>query len=324
MKGTGKNRPGQVHLTKAEQLIAAIEHLALGLEYVIRRKQLSVGELAHWQESMRTSDQMAGEKNEWGLERKYANYRKVFEHFGLPIKVDWQMGIAQGWEKPEVFRRLLSTYLKHAGWGYSDAALGLLLRNSPLGTDLLFVIVVLHFAVAHSLPVAFRYRKFFLMRETDREAVPLAILVDRDQFYLVAREIDSQTEKQFMLSRVIALQSDLHGDFRKALMNGSLQRTSFNPASYLRSENANFRRVPVAYQIWMFGNTYDHFRHTSTLEHRVLEGSPRRCLVEVRSVDQDEILQLAFRYGQWCRLEAPKGAVQDLTEKLSALASAYH
>lgn len=313
----------QVHLTKEQQLLMGIEQLALGREYILKQNRFSAGELVSFHDSLQKTDAESDAGPDWGLDRKYSNYRKIFKSFDIPVVIDFQLKVIQGFDnRPDVLRRLLAAYLRSVSWNYSEEALDLFIRNTPLGHDALFLLVVLHYSVLHGLRTEFVYRKFFSMLDTNRRVVPLSILVTRGQFFLVALEPSTGRTKQFLLSRIVKLTGDFVGSFNgRSLSTGP--KVEFNPTRYLQSSEADFSKPKRKYLLAMYGNTYDHFRHSFNVEHRVIEGNPKKCRVEIETADENVVFAIAFRYGEWCRIVEPQEVVERFRFKVRAVGSAY-
>ena len=300
-----------------------IEQLALGREYILKQNRFSASDLVSFHDSLQKSEADSDSGPDWGLDRKYSNYRKIFKTFDIPVVIDFQLKVIQGFDtRPDVLRRLAASYLRAVSWNYSEDALDLFLRNTPLGYDALLLLVVLQYSILHGLRTEFVYRKFFSMLDTNRRVVPLSILVTRGQFFLVALEPSTGRTKQFLLSRIVKFTGDFVSSFNsRSLSTGP--RLEFNPTRYLQSREADFSKPKRKYILAMYGNTYDHFRHSFNVEPRVIEGRPKKCRVEIETADENVIFAIAFRYGEWCRIVEPQEVVERFQQKLHSTLHSY-
>lgn len=318
-------RKASSNIDTREQLIRALEYSILGWHHTIysgnvhnssdlldllnffRRLELGLesGPAKNEEKSIGETS-MKGYRNRLKEEFQfYVNFQSGFADFGASLTRT---------EKVKRILPLASYYLHGVLPSHSDEGLLLLLKNistkDPLkGTvpadPLLALYYVIAFRMASlcGITVDFVYREVMGKTESSRRVVPLAVVWRAPYINLIARDKKDGKIKQFVMSSILSIKSDLWSDFFKVLTGKTIERESFDYEAYKKDPEYHFLRSIKKYTFRMTGHTFHHFRHSWNLNWELIEEkSHTEHIVSITSDDWRMMMNLLFNYGFYIEL----------------------
>lgn len=313
-------------LSAEEQLIFAMEELAIGRELIIKKKKrLSASALAGFICDLQSLEGETKRSKSSEPERTVRNYRKQFDAFNIPVSVDFQMKIIDNYEDNfKVIKKICKLYLQRICINYDDGALTRFIKNIPDIGDSLYYLVAIKYSILFGFPLEFEYQKLGSGELSRRIVIPYGIAVRGNFLNIVGRDHKDNRDKQFILSRFTNLYTDLYDSY-KMIKGKRITKKNFNYSEYLASSEGKFKRKPVKYRIKLLENSFDHFTHTYSFDYKIIEKeSEENAVIEIESVDRIYIMMIIFSYGKKCKLLDPESEVRKFKEHLSELMKWYN
>ena len=319
------NLKQSVNTDSREQLTRALEYSILGWHHTIHRgEKHSSTDLLHLLNFLRGVELQKSRGETKNSEKPIAEgsmktYRnRLKEEFGF--YTNFQSGYTEYGEdlnRNEKIKKLLpmASYYFHAILpSHSDEALLLLLKNisekkgdgsvAPADPLLaLYYIVAFRFAALCGLPVDLVYREIMGKEESSRRVIPLAVVWRAPYINLIARDKKDGKIKQFVMSSILSITSNLWSDFFKILTGDQVERENFDYESYKDDPEYRFLRSIRKYTFRMTGFTFHHFRHSYNLDWELVEDrSATEQIVSITSDDWRAMVNLLFNYESFIEL----------------------
>jgi hypothetical protein len=309
-----------------EQLTHAIEFSIMGWYHLIHKPSdnRSVPDLLHlmnflWNLQKNPDMDLRNLTEKRVSDTSMKNYRaRLKDEFRF--FVDFQGGYAdyqEDLQREKKIKRLvplISWYLHYVLPSHSDDSLLLLLKNiseknsenKTVPADPLlafYYLIAFQHAARCGIPVDIVYREIMGGSETSRRVTPLAAIWRAPYMNLIAKDKKDGKIKQFVLSSVISLTSDLWKDFFKVLTGEPVERETFDYESYKNDPEYSFLRTVKKYTFRMNGHTFYHFRHSWNTEWQLIEEkSATEHIVSITSDDWRKMMLLLFDYGSFIEL----------------------
>jgi len=235
----------------------------------------------------------------------YVNFQSGYVDYGEDLS------------REDKIKRILpvaSYYLHTMLPSHSDEALLLLLKNVSIksaGTIrlcdpllALYYIIGFRYAALCGISVDIIYRPLMGSEESLRRVVPLAVVWRAPYINLIARDKKDGKIKQFVMSSILAVTSDLWRDFFKVLTGEVIEREEFDYETYKKDPEYRFLRSIHRYTFRMKGYTFHHFRHTWNLNWELVEErSPTDHIVSITTDDRYTMMMLLYNYNHYIELQ---------------------
>ncbi len=235
----------------------------------------------------------------------YVNFQSGYTEYGRDLNRE---------EKIKHILPLASYYLHTILPSHSDEALLLLLKNISVRQEdgsaepadpllALYYICAFRYAAFCGITVDIVYREIMGKQVSSRRLVPLAVVWRSPYINLIARDTKDKKIKQFVISSVLSLSSDLWSKFFLAMTGEAGIREEFSYETYKKDPEYRFLRSIRKYTFRMTGYTFHHFRHSQNMEWELSEKiSETNHIVTIISDDWRNMLFLLFNYGNYIKL----------------------
>ena len=317
--------------TTEEKLLLALDEFALGREFLFIRKKddFSQTDLTALILDLQNDPGETGLKPVTGEpERNFRNYRKLLPKFGIPISYDFKANIFEDClRNPDNIYKACSYYLRRICLAYDDSALSKLIKASRSPKDILYQIITIKYSIKFKLPMEMEYAKFMSRSTGKRVVIPLFIHVQNGVFDLIGIDKKDGIIKQFILARILSVESDIHNLFYKAQAKLHTRAAlkdwriadNYSIDEYLQSDAGNFFREKVKFKVRLLGYSYEHFQLFYNFQFSIIEKkSATDITVEFESSDYQMVYRMIFDYRGYAKIVSPITHIDLFREQLES------
>ena len=325
-------------LSLTEQMLRAIEFLALGSHYILNESsqiRKNFDEIAGFLEHLSRGFEEKEEREPEALQRRYRSYLRILEKLALPIRADFRERYISGLKDTQALSQLLRIYLKDCVEDYNDAAVQNYYRKAPqspteaLSLDKLYKLVVLKYAIKYGLPLNFSYKKLFSLKEKSVRVLPLAFSCRLGHFNLIARDHETELDKHFVAGRILKIKDDFYSLFYREMSRTQYEgapKTAFDLQNYYKTTEGNLGWPKKNYVLEIPSEeVLDHFqqRYARGFQKLEVRKAGERYHIRFESHDEIFVMRLLFFYGKYARLLAPPETVQSFKQRLKDIQNHY-
>jgi len=314
------------NLSREEQIRHGIEQLAIAWKYVHQNEnRMKVKEFGNFIAELNylNPDDPESAVPASDINRHFRNIRILVENkFDIMInlqqsQVTWNPG------REDKVYPIVEYYLKSFGDNYDANAVHLLLKNiSYTDSDetfykkgqklpglALYYLVVFNFAIKFRIPLRFNFRELMGTKTSERYVLPLSLACRNGYVDLIGVDLNEEKKpiKQFILSCIEGLGSDLYDEFQKAKKRGFNKPVEFDYDDYKKTAEYHFQRPMHEYTVQMFAHTYNHFCHSYLIDHEIVEKkNDYDITVKFKNSDWRTVSQILMNYAGYISLKDEK------------------
>jgi len=256
------------------------------------------------------------------LRKRYDPYlRKFSEKFGFEFNFQDKTLNAQYESNYLRIHTICKAYLQDFAYSYNDDALMIAIRNWATPGDLLYFLVVIRYAIELGFPIEIIYKKIMFFSNSSRRLIPYLIKGSELGLGLICLDLNDNTVKSFLLSRVVSLKSDFMNLYYQKSF--SEKKINFDYLSYNRENpRSKFMRQEITYTVEMNLNNYDLLLHSKLWQIKKLNTTASQknwVVVEISTYDERAFFDTLFNYGTFVKILEPIDACHRYIDELSRI-----